>query len=287
MLDSTGRWSHWSGPVEFTTAPPAIPFPEQGDLRITEVHYNPLEDSEDLEFIELYNAGARILDLTAVSLTAGVEFAFAGSDVTSLEPGRFAVVVANRRAFTAVYGGLGGALAGEYRGRISNSGERIALTYGKNLPILEFTFDDGWYPETDGLGRSLVLALPDGPAASWSSAAGWKPSAAAGGSPGGADGPASPAGRQLPGDFRQDGRLNISDVAGLLRYLFVDGARRLPCGDGRIDDPTNRALLDASGDSAIDPSDAIHLLRFLFSSGPAPAAGRTCAPLPGCPDACP
>ena len=56
------------------------------------------------------------------------------------------------------------------------------------------------------------------------------------------------------------------------------------------DDPTNLGLLDWQADTQIDIADAIGLLQFLFSGGPAhplavPGLETTgCVPMPGCPD---
>jgi hypothetical protein len=41
-------------------------------------------------------------------------------------------------------------IAGEYAKRLSDAGERIVLTCAGNLDILDFTYLDTWYPETDG-----------------------------------------------------------------------------------------------------------------------------------------
>ena len=107
MKDATGRWSHWSAPVQFTAGEP-IADGIVADLRITEVMYNPLPsdtlDGDEFEFIELKNTGDETLDLRSVSFTSGVTFDFAGSAVTTLGPGGFALVVKNKAAFESRYG---------------------------------------------------------------------------------------------------------------------------------------------------------------------------------------
>ncbi len=91
MKDASGRWSHWSVPVQFTAGEP-IAEGVLADLRITEVMYNPLPgdalDGDEFEFIELKNTGDEPLDLSGVSFTSGITFSFADSEVTTLGPGR-------------------------------------------------------------------------------------------------------------------------------------------------------------------------------------------------------
>lgn len=66
MKDDTGRWSHWSDPIQFAAGEP-IPAGAAGNLLVTELMYNPAdppagsaEDSDDFEFIELKNSGTNL-----------------------------------------------------------------------------------------------------------------------------------------------------------------------------------------------------------------------------------
>ena len=73
MKDSSGRWSHWSSPLQFVAGVPvAAP---TTDLALTEIMYHPLpigpRDSDDFEFIELTNTGAAAIDLLQFSLHPG------------------------------------------------------------------------------------------------------------------------------------------------------------------------------------------------------------------------
>ena len=92
-------------------------------------------------------------------------------------------------------------------------------------------------------------------------------------------------GSQTPGDLNQDGVFDSSDPR-LLLTLFFLGPPVFPCGDGRIRDPANVALLDANSDGEVDQSDAIFLFRNLFLDGPPPGLGFDCIPLPGCGEVC-
>ena len=285
MKDSTGRWSQWSLPCEFTAGAPVTPFPQVSALRITEIMYHPAEDS-DYEFIELMNTGPEALDLREVRFTDGIKFDFGRSAVTSLAPGEHVLVVGNAMIFGAAHDTTGMRIAGEFDKQLADEGERITLTYGAGATILDFTYDDAWYPETDGAGYSLVALDPWAPADAWTTAEGWRASAAIGGSPGAYDGALPTGGYQRPGDANQDGRLDISDAVGLLRFLFGSTGLPLPCEGTSIAEGGNLALLDVNGDGRADIADAVSMLGYLFAGGPAPAAGTNCIRIEGCPTSC-
>jgi hypothetical protein len=90
---------------------------------------------------------------------------------------------------------------------------------------------------------------------------------------------------------RSMANLDISDGVCLLGYLFLGRPSRLPCGDGRLDRPSNVALLDANDDAAIELSDAVGVFGFLFGGNAPPplCVDRSCiqcVPVSGCPEAC-
>ncbi len=194
MKDTTGRWSHWSGPMQFEAGPP-LPSPLVDGLRITELMYHPPEadtgngelaiENENFEFIELKNIGSTTLDLTGVSFIDGIDFSFGGSRIESLPPGGFVLVVQNEVAFESRYGAdLSGLIAGQYEGKLANGGETLRLVDFWTGTIAEFEYNDDWYPSTDGAGLSLTLAGPHLDPNTWGQPTSWRPSSAIGGSPG-------------------------------------------------------------------------------------------------------
>jgi hypothetical protein len=159
--------------------------------------YNPadasVDDNDEYEFIELKNIGDETLDVSSVSLTAGVTFDFDGGDVTTLEPGHFVLVVKNRMAFLSRYGtDLAGLIAGEYAGKLTNGGENVELMDFWNGTIVEFEYGDGrgWPVSADGAGHSLVpldSAVLSEPSGSLNYSGNWRASAYIHGSPGADD----------------------------------------------------------------------------------------------------
>jgi hypothetical protein len=275
----------WSAPAAATyyiTLPPIV---------VSELMYHPPQPAgdvpfgnEDFEFIEVFNAGSEPVDLQGMRLTGAVTFDFTSGSVDVLGPGEYAVIVEDLAAFSSAYDTRGMRIAGEYAGNFLNSGETIRLEGPLQEPVQVFAFSDDWYPETDGGGRSLVLADPTNPRQDLNVAASWRASLLEGGSPGGPD--SEPGGRQIPGDGNQDGTLNISDALYLLTYLFSGAAKALPCEPDNLLAPGNRAVLDLNGSRTIDLSDAVYALQYLFTGGRPPALGKDCTRILGCPDAC-
>ena len=170
--DTTGRWSHWSDPLQFVVSEPDLT-PWQNDLMITEIMYHPASatideidagfSSSDFEYIELKNVGTGTLDLTELRFTKGVDFDFAGSAITSLAPGAYVIVARNLAGFESRHG-PGLPVAGAYGpDSLSNSGENLKLSFGLGSAIHEFTYDDAspWPEAADGSGASMVLIAPD------------------------------------------------------------------------------------------------------------------------------
>lgn len=171
--DNTGRWSHWSTPVEFsTTLPDLSPFLE--NLVITEIMYHSVdpspeeiaagfEDDDLFEYIELKNVGSSALDLRDLRFTKGVDFDFTSASQTSLAPEEIILIVRDLPAFEFRYGtGLPVVGTWDPNDRLSNGGERLKLSFGAGDAIRDFEFSDStpWPEEADGLGRSLVLQNP-------------------------------------------------------------------------------------------------------------------------------
>ncbi len=193
MMDNTGRWSHWSEPVQFVAGEPNAGELTRG-LVISEILYAPGPPNtaeqalgfaaSDFEYIELRNTSSEPLDLTGVRFTAGADFEFPSG--FTLPAGAPTLVVANRAAFEQRYG-LGLPIAGSfYPARLDNNGETIRLVYGATI-LREFRYDNAApWPDVSG-GRSLVLRSPQ-TSPDHRDPAEWRPSAAAGGTPGRADG---------------------------------------------------------------------------------------------------
>ncbi len=199
------------------------PSPTQQFLRITEVHYHPLEpssseiaagftDADQFEFIEFINTSTDSLDLNGVHFSpsgGGVAFSFGAS--STLASGQRGVIVSDLAAFTQRYGSLINVF-GEYLGRAANGGETIDLEDATNSTITKFRYEDGsdptdpdeadWPTTPDGMGPSLTVVDVDG---DYNDGTNWVASFRINGTPGGSNLPVG------PGDYNADGTVNLPD----------------------------------------------------------------------------
>ncbi len=199
-------------------------------LRITELMYNPIGGT-DFEYVEVRNVGPAAIDLAGYTLSGGIDFTF---PAMMLGAGQHAVAVNNLAQFTTRYG-AGPTVAGVVTGNLSNGGEQIVLKDPQGGTVLDFEYDDAWYPITDGPGSSLVIRDPSGAASSWGQAAGWRGSSGIDGNPGAVEPPFCSNGVDDDGDASID----LADAG---------------CADANqdLEDPAFNDGLDNDGDGGID-----------------------------------
>ncbi|MBK7998624.1 MAG: CotH kinase family protein [Verrucomicrobia bacterium] len=142
----------WSGSVSatyYTSVPP---------LRITEIMYHPgapaagnTNDQDNFEYLEVKNVGSTPLNINRFRVRGGIDFDLPNE---ILAPGEHAVIVKHLAAFRERYGS-GPRVLGVYTNdNLANDGDHIVLEGAVREPILDLTYNDGWYPITDGNGFS-------------------------------------------------------------------------------------------------------------------------------------
>jgi hypothetical protein len=212
------------------------------------------------------------IDLTQVALQQvasgnnleGVAFSFADSSVLELPAGGRVVIVDNLAAFRARYGPQP-LVAGEWNGQLSNGSERLQMVAGDQL-LVDFAYDDEWYPVTDGGGNSLQVAEESGDVALWNNSAGWRPSSRVGGTPGARDG-------RIPGDSNGDGRFNTGDLV----LIFQAGKYEDALGNN-----TSFEEGDWNGDGDFTSSDLVYAFQtggFVAEARPREIVDRAIASL--------
>jgi hypothetical protein len=213
-------------------------------LRVTELMYHPADDGA-AEFIELSNRGAKAIDLTGVRVRGGIDFTFAAA---TLQPDEVAVIVRDRTTFQSVYG-TSRRILGEYSGALSNGNDDfvVSLPEPLDVEIQLVAYDDHWYPQTDGSGRSLMARPQPTVPGVWEQAADWQPSQRWGGTPG------EDNNRDLVGDFDHDtvlSPLDLNVICAALVSLSSD------------------AEFDVNNDQQVDRNDAEFLLQSVFHTTP-------------------
>lgn len=132
--------------------------PARAQVVINEIFYHAPDDLEDLQYLELHNAGDQVVDMSGWSFAKGVKFRFpAGSRI---EPRGFLVLSGNADRFRQSYPGV--ALAGIFESRISRKGERLELQdpAGKTIDSVRFSDRPPWPTGADGQSGSLERICP-------------------------------------------------------------------------------------------------------------------------------
>jgi VCBS repeat-containing protein len=148
-------------------------------LRITEMMYHPAGSAQS-EYIEFRNisdllGSPVLLDLSGVAFKNGITYTFPAG--TTLAPGSFLILAEIAASFSAQFPAV--PVFGTYTGRLDNGGERLRFDLpGLNIPILDFTYNDSWYPSTDGGGDALQIVSATSSPAMWDRSEGWQASPA-------------------------------------------------------------------------------------------------------------
>ena len=200
MKDVSGRWSHWSAPVEFVAGDRDKVLTLRENLWITELMYDPVGGS-DYEYIELYNAnGAETLDLGGVAFTQGINYTFDPNTVLGHNEYLLLVKASSTNNFAdfRAHYHLDATvrIVGPYSGSLDNNGETVTLKSGwAGTEIISFTYGDGsgWPASADGAGHSLVPLNYTLTGRTYDYARGWRSSAFSGGSPGREDSTPEPS----------------------------------------------------------------------------------------------
>jgi len=162
---------------------PPGPSSRKTPIVITEIHYSPppRADSNDVEFVELFNSNPWPEDISGYRLSGAVDFTFAEN--TRIAGGAYRVVAASPGNFSAVYGMPS---LGPYTNRLQDSGTlRLRNKEGAVLLEVPYRNEAPWPVAPDGTGHSLVLQRPtygEGDPRAWGA------SEKLGGSPGAYDG---------------------------------------------------------------------------------------------------
>ncbi|MCO6044381.1 lamin tail domain-containing protein [Aeoliella sp. ICT_H6.2] len=124
---------------------------------INEIGYDVGDDSEPLEFVELYNAGSSAVDLSGWQLDSGVQFTLPHGTV--LQSGEYLVIAQHVGQFTSQFGVPA---VGPFDGRLSNEGEVLRLrdANGDLQDEVDYQLGYPWPTVGDVPGESIQLINP-------------------------------------------------------------------------------------------------------------------------------
>ncbi len=165
---------------------PPGPSTRRTGLAITEIMYHPPDraDERNLEFIELFNSEAELVNLEGYRISGAVDYTFPPG--TTLAAQSYLVVAAVPADVQTVYGI--GNVVGPFTNNLPNSSSVVRLRNPSDAVLLEVEYSDDppWPIAADGAGHSLVLARPSYGEADVRA---WSASDLVGGSPGAANAP--------------------------------------------------------------------------------------------------
>ena len=133
--------------------------PVEGAVVINEISYNPADDADSGDWVELLNRSAETVDLSGWRLIGEGGDGFALPEGTRLERGEYLVVVEDGGRFGAVFP-LAGNAVGDFGFGLSNGGETVTLldATGGLVDQVQYGDRDPWPAEADGEGATLELA---------------------------------------------------------------------------------------------------------------------------------
>ena len=134
---------------------------------INEVHYDPVLNTDLLEFIELYNNSSNTADISGWRFSAGVTYTFPSN--TILGAYGYAVVAENP---TNLFNAYGVQAYGPFEGRLSSDGETVRLrdAAGREVDEVDYGIGFPWPVASAGDGPSMELinaALDNNLGGSW------------------------------------------------------------------------------------------------------------------------
>jgi hypothetical protein len=148
-----------------------------GDVVINELMYAPISANDDDQYIELYNKGSNTVSLANWQFTSGISYIFPLN--VTLAPNSYLVLARNQTNLFGKYPNLNTAnTLGNYGGKLSHKGERLALAMPQLLTVNssngvttntiyvvedEVTYAAGgrWGQWSHGGGSSLELVNPN------------------------------------------------------------------------------------------------------------------------------
>ena len=130
------------------------------DIVINEIMFYPTNSPVKSEYVELYNRGTEVIDLSGWSIKGGISFKFPNRTV--LASNAYLVVAKNASWLRLQYDLPANKIVGNFKQTLSNSEDKIRLedTLGNQVDRVHY-YDGGHWPKSaDGYGTSLELINP-------------------------------------------------------------------------------------------------------------------------------
>ncbi|HEX2747308.1 MAG TPA: lamin tail domain-containing protein, partial [Verrucomicrobiales bacterium] len=140
----------WAPSQTFTTT-------QKSPVVINEIHYEPDDNTKNTEFVELWNPSTSPQDLSGWRLDGAVQYVFPAG--TMMAANTYRVVAGSSTAFQAYFGF---APAGQWVGRLKNSGDKVEFRDPAFTLVDDVDYEPGfpWPTTAAGAGPSIELINP-------------------------------------------------------------------------------------------------------------------------------
>lgn len=133
-------------------------------LIFSEIMYNaPSENSDQLEFLEIYNTSDETINLGGLKVKDSGNFIFEFAEST-VPAGETVLLATDKESADAFYGVIFMDMPQGISNALGNGGENLQILNSQNAIISQVTYDDAspWALSADGTGPSLELLNPNG-----------------------------------------------------------------------------------------------------------------------------
>ena len=133
------------------------------DLVINEINYNSSDQFDTGDWLEIYNNGSELVDISGWYFTdENEENRFLFPENSNIEPYSYIVLVQNMESFSTLFPATSN-LYGSFNFGLSGGGEEISLydISGGLIDQVEYDDESPWPTEPDGSGATLELIHPD------------------------------------------------------------------------------------------------------------------------------
>lgn len=146
-----------AGGTAWSAALPPFVTPAKSPVVINEIHYEPVDNTKNIEFVELWNPSDTPQDISGWRLAGAVQYQFPA--LTTIPANGYRVIAGSSAAFQT---GFGFAPHGQWVGRLKNSGDRLELRDAAFALVDDVDYAPGfpWPTTAAGAGPSIELISP-------------------------------------------------------------------------------------------------------------------------------
>ncbi len=160
-FDVPGVYEYRSELYQFLGMTGTITVKQPQTIVITEIMYNDPDETDSLEFVEIFNISDETVDLSGYQLEFGVFGFVFGLPAISLQPKTYLTISADSSIFKKHFG-FAAVSWGKTNNVLANNGDKISVKKPGGTLVAEVNYQANapWPTEANGQGHSLSLCKP-------------------------------------------------------------------------------------------------------------------------------